>query len=146
VFHPRRFAGCPLALLELPVGASLSLYVAEGMRARLVGLAALPRVPGGLLMPRCRSVHTVGMRFPIDVVFLSWPPDPCGRVEVLAVRERLAPLRIASLAGAESARRRSSTAVAELAAGTAVACGLAAGAVLRLSRESAAAGRSRPPG
>jgi uncharacterized protein len=29
-----------------------------------------------LLIPRCRSVHTFGMRFPIDVVFLDrhgWP-------------------------------------------------------------------------
>jgi uncharacterized membrane protein (UPF0127 family) len=51
--------------------------------ARLLGLALLDRSEAGegLLIPRCRSVHTFGMRFPIDLVFLdanlrpvSWHP------------------------------------------------------------------------
>lgn len=33
--------------------------------------------PGeGLLIPKCNSIHTVGMHFPIDVVYL----DGCGKV------------------------------------------------------------------
>ena len=36
-----------------------------------MGLALLPALPAGhaLLFPRCRSVHTAAMRFPIDVAF-----------------------------------------------------------------------------
>lgn len=29
--------------------------------------------PGeGLLIPKCQSIHTVGMRFPIDVLYIDW--------------------------------------------------------------------------
>ena len=52
--------------------------VADSWWARLRGLAWRREPPDGwaLLFPRCRSVHTFGMRFPIDVVFLDrhgWP-------------------------------------------------------------------------
>jgi uncharacterized membrane protein (UPF0127 family) len=54
------------------------LVVAQARLARLRGLALRRHPPDGwaLLFPRCRSVHTFGMRFPIDVVFLDrwgWP-------------------------------------------------------------------------
>jgi uncharacterized protein len=41
--------------------------------SRLLGLALLDRdrVGPGLLIPRCRSVHTFGMRFSLDVYFLD---------------------------------------------------------------------------
>jgi uncharacterized membrane protein (UPF0127 family) len=26
----------------------------------------------GLLIPKCVSVHTIGMKFPIDVLFVDW--------------------------------------------------------------------------
>ena len=47
--------------------------VASTRRARLLGLAGLDReaVGGGLLIPRCASVHTFGMRFGLDLVFLD---------------------------------------------------------------------------
>lgn len=47
--------------------------VAASVRARLLGLALLDRsaAPHGLLIPRCRSVHTVGMRFALDLHFLD---------------------------------------------------------------------------
>jgi uncharacterized membrane protein (UPF0127 family) len=47
--------------------------VAETHRARLLGLAFLDREEAGegLLIPDCRSVHTFGMRFALDVVFLD---------------------------------------------------------------------------
>jgi uncharacterized membrane protein (UPF0127 family) len=65
--------------------------VATTARSRLLGLAGLRRTAAGpgLLIPDCRSVHTFGMRFPIDLVFLD--------ANLLAVRvcRRIAPRRIA---------------------------------------------------
>ena len=81
------------------------MFIARGPRARLLGLAGLDRLPSGaaLLIPRCRSVHTIGMRFPIDVVFLAGEGTPVG------VAERLPPGRFAG--------RRAARAVLETAAG-----------------------------
>jgi uncharacterized membrane protein (UPF0127 family) len=47
--------------------------VAVGFRARLLGLSLLApeRAGMGLLIPRCASVHTFGMRFALDFVFLD---------------------------------------------------------------------------
>jgi uncharacterized membrane protein (UPF0127 family) len=47
--------------------------VARGPLARLLGLALLERgeAGAGLLLPRCSSVHTFGMRFPLLIVFLD---------------------------------------------------------------------------
>lgn len=47
--------------------------MAIGFRTRLLGLAHLdPEGAGpGLLIPRCSSVHTFGMRFPLDLYFLD---------------------------------------------------------------------------
>jgi uncharacterized protein len=47
--------------------------VANRPLARLLGLALLDRERAGpgLLIPRCRSVHTFGMRFALDVAFLD---------------------------------------------------------------------------
>ena len=47
--------------------------VATGPIARLLGLAYLDReeAGAGLLIPRCFSVHTFGMRFALDIVFLD---------------------------------------------------------------------------
>lgn len=49
------------------------VYVAESARARLMGLAWLDDLPDGcgLLIPRCSSVHTFGMRFALDIDFLD---------------------------------------------------------------------------
>ena len=38
---------------------------------RLRGLLGRDGVEGALLLPHCRSVHTLGMRFAIDVAFLN---------------------------------------------------------------------------
>jgi uncharacterized protein len=46
-----------------------TLETAESMRAKLRGLLGRDGVDGALLIPRAKSVHTVGMRFPIDVAF-----------------------------------------------------------------------------
>jgi uncharacterized membrane protein (UPF0127 family) len=56
--------------------AGVSVPVAGTFRSRLLGLAFLDRANAGagLLIPRCRCVHTFGMRFDLDLVFL----DPEG--------------------------------------------------------------------
>jgi hypothetical protein len=48
---------------------------AKGLRARMLGLALLDELPShwGLHIPKCRSVHTFGMRFPLDLIWLG--PD-----------------------------------------------------------------------
>ena len=52
--------------------------VADSFRHRLRGLLAQPQLQAGqgLLLLNCNSVHTVGMRYAIDVAFL----DAEGRV------------------------------------------------------------------
>ncbi|HKH40550.1 MAG TPA: DUF192 domain-containing protein [Solirubrobacterales bacterium] len=47
--------------------------VATTRLSRLLGLALLSRerAGAGLLIPGCRSVHTVGMRFRLDLLFLD---------------------------------------------------------------------------
>ena len=39
----------------------------EGVARRAVGLIGRREFEGAMLFPRTRSVHTVGMRFPLDV-------------------------------------------------------------------------------
>jgi uncharacterized membrane protein (UPF0127 family) len=69
---------CSPARPWLPV----EIVIASSLRRRLLGLALRRNPPEGwaLLFPRCRSVHTFGMRFEIDVVFL----DASGRVLLIA--------------------------------------------------------------
>ena len=55
------------------LGGGIRLAVADAPVARLAGLAGLRTMPPrtGLLIPRCRSVHTFGMRFALDLVWLG---------------------------------------------------------------------------
>ena len=46
-----------------------ALEVADGHLSRLKGLLGRDGIDGALLLTPARSVHTVGMRFPIDVAF-----------------------------------------------------------------------------
>ena len=46
-----------------------SLEIARTRSARRKGLLGRDGFDGALLLPRCRSVHTFGMRFTIDVAF-----------------------------------------------------------------------------
>ncbi len=68
------------------------LPVAANRASRLLGLALLDRAAAGpgLLIPRCRCVHTFGMRFALDLVFL----DEAARA--VSVRRRVPPRRIAA--------------------------------------------------
>ncbi len=47
--------------------------MADSPLTRLVGLAGRRSLPRGraLVFPRCRSVHTFGMRFALDLVWLA---------------------------------------------------------------------------
>jgi uncharacterized protein len=56
---------------RLPGG--LRIAVARSRRARLCGLARLSELPPdrALLLERCRSVHTFGMRFALDLIWLD---------------------------------------------------------------------------
>lgn len=70
--------------------------VAVGFRPRLLGLARLDRAAAGpgLLLPRCSSVHTFGMRFDLDIYFL-------GRDgEILEMRRAVPPRRLVASRGA----------------------------------------------
>ena len=48
-----------------------ALEVAESFRDRLRGLLGRDGLDGALLLRPARSVHTIGMRFPIDVAFCT---------------------------------------------------------------------------
>lgn len=48
-----------------------TLERADSVRTRTKGLLGEPSYEGALLLERTRSVHTIGMRFPIDVAFCS---------------------------------------------------------------------------
>lgn len=120
----RRFESSPSVRLHTPSGRPLDIWVAESFRARLAGLAGLPRLAPGraLLLPGCRSVHTVGMRFAIDVAFVRWPPV-AGGCRVLAMRVEVPPFRLVAPPGLP----RGAVAALEVAAGTLVAGGACPG-------------------
>ena len=85
------------------------LTVADTHWSRLRGLMAtdVTRFPPGvgLWIVPCRGVHTFGMRFPIDVVYLN------GDNKVVYLQENLRPWRIAPV-------RLSAASVVELPPGT----------------------------
>jgi uncharacterized membrane protein (UPF0127 family) len=87
-------------LRRLPAATVLAheVRVATRPRARLLGLAYLDRaeVGGGLLIPRCSSVHTFGMRFPLDLLFLS------AGGEIASVRRALPSRSFAFCRGADA--------------------------------------------
>jgi uncharacterized protein len=87
VVRARRFRNLPSTVVlghEVPV--------ASGLRVRLLGLAHLDggEAGPGLLIPRCSSVHTFGMRFPLDLVFLDREGRPCS------IKREVPPRRFAS--------------------------------------------------
>jgi Uncharacterized ACR, COG1430 len=88
-----------------------------------VGLALADRPPDGrgLLIPRCASIHTFGMRFAIDVAFVAWPTTHrrVGPIRVLAVHEHVVPRRLVRLPLGECPAGRRRIAALELLAGDA---------------------------
>ena len=69
---PRRVA---LPGRDLPDG--LRVAEAHSRAARMKGLARLDAMPEQLALhiPRCRSVHTFTMRFPLDLIWLGKDGD-----------------------------------------------------------------------
>jgi uncharacterized membrane protein (UPF0127 family) len=111
---PRRLQRLPSSILD----DGLTVHEATTVVARLLGLAFLKRIPSdhALLIPHCRSVHTFGMRFPIDVVFLDEQGrtlrsernvKPCRVVtcrDAFAVLERVSPPSPPAVPASESKR------------------------------------------
>ena len=61
--------------------------IAHTAKARRKGLLGRDDVDGALVIRPCRNVHTVGMRFPIDVAF-------CDRYGFVLHKHTLAPRRV----------------------------------------------------
>lgn len=87
----KRFANLPLRSVH-----DLEVPVATGLRARTLGLSHLDREHAGpgLLIPRCASVHTFGMRFPLDLYFLD------AEGTVVSTRLAVPPRRFVACRGA----------------------------------------------
>jgi uncharacterized membrane protein (UPF0127 family) len=66
---PRRLERLPRTVLA----DDAVIHQANTLATRLLGLAFLRELPSGhaLFIPSCRSIHTFGMRFPIDVAFVD---------------------------------------------------------------------------
>lgn len=79
-------------------GRGLRIYEASAFRARLLGLAFLGSIPAGaaLHVDPCRSVHTFGMRFALDLIWLG--PDG----EVVDTDRDVQPRRMRSCRAARS--------------------------------------------
>ena len=109
--------------IETATGVTLapSVRCARSFLQRFVGLLAHRRLAqdqGMLLMPG-GSIHTLGMRFPIDAVFLD------AQFQILRIAARLHPHRVATAP-------RGTRFVLEVAAGRADACSLQCGQQLVL--------------
>jgi uncharacterized protein len=76
----------------------MELVVAHGVVARLRGLIGRREWPPGVALeiPRCRSVHTFGMRFALDLVWLD------ARRRVVRVDRGVPPCRVRGCWGARS--------------------------------------------
>ena len=87
---------------------ALKVYLACGFFKRLMGLLAFRplKESEGLLIKDCRSIHTMWMRYSIDIIFIN------KRGRVTAIYEDMAPFRF-------SPYIREASSVLELKAGSA---------------------------
>lgn len=99
----------------------LHVMIAASMFARMRGLLARPAIRSGeaMLLQGCNLIHTIGMRYPIDVVFLRRD----GRV--LKVAAAVPPRRMCGHLRAHY--------VLEMAAGEAARCAIAPGLSLPIT-------------
>jgi hypothetical protein len=97
---------------------------ARGPVSRLVGLIGRRELPTGeaLMIQGCAWVHTLFLRFPIDVVYVD------RDMRIIRIDRHLRPWSIGCPCGGTSS-------VIEIAGGTATDIGLAEGDFLRLSSE-----------
>jgi uncharacterized membrane protein (UPF0127 family) len=75
-----------------------TIFVARGPLARARGLIGRRSLPPGVALeiPRCRSVHTLGMRFALDLVWLD------GERRVVRIDRAVPPWRLRSCRQARS--------------------------------------------
>jgi hypothetical protein len=108
----------PAAAIDRRSGGVIAGQVmwADTVLTRLVGLLGRRELaPGAALwISPCKGIHTMGMRFPIDVVFLD------KDMRVVALRERVAPWRMTRIV-------MSASSVLEMAAGSIARTGVAVG-------------------
>lgn len=78
-----------------PLADDLTLIVASTRRSRMRGLAGLGALPAGhgLLLSPCRSIHTLAMRFALDLVWLDRDGVPLRLDEDVAPRRQRSCLR-----------------------------------------------------
>lgn len=115
----------PAQLLVDGAASGLALWVASNRRQRNTGLLGTDGLDGALWIRRCNWIHTFGMRYAIDVVYVT----RSGRVTAV----RTTP------PGRLGAPRLGASGVVEMPAGAARKAGIAPGAVL-------AVGPVAPPG
>ncbi|HEV7773264.1 MAG TPA: DUF192 domain-containing protein [Conexibacter sp.] len=89
---PRRLRRLPRARVSPSQLAHCDVRCARDPLARLLGLAGLRTLPPatGLVLPGTRSIHTFGMRFALDLVWLD------GEGRVARVDRGVRPWRIRS--------------------------------------------------
>ena len=77
------------------LSGGLKLIAASSRRSRVLGLARLDTLPAdhGLLLAPCRSVHTMTMRFALDLVWLDGDGRPVRLDEDVAPRRMRTCLR-----------------------------------------------------
>ena len=123
-----------LAVRNVTRGFTLGdqILLADGWWARLRGLLGRPAPAAGegLLLVPCRSIHMLGMRYPIDVAFLDRNRD------VRSLHHAVRP-------GLHTAGNRGAWCALELPAGTLAASGTEAGDRLDWSPAGDANGASR---
>jgi uncharacterized membrane protein (UPF0127 family) len=87
-----------LRALQLTRLLGFEVPVATTRLSRLLGLALVSRerAGAGLLIPRCRSVHTFGMRFRLDLLFID------EQERVVEIRRDVGPGRIVRCAEASA--------------------------------------------
>jgi uncharacterized membrane protein (UPF0127 family) len=100
------------------------LAIADTFWSSLLGLMGKPDLPqgSGLLLIPCQSVHTMGMRFPIDVIFMD------KRGMIIHLVENMKPWRV-------SKHFLKSRCVLELSAGTISATGTMLGDIVEIIPE-----------
>jgi uncharacterized membrane protein (UPF0127 family) len=84
--------------------------VADSLRARQLGLSLLRRGAAGegLLIPRCRCVHTFGMRFALDLVFIDEKGGPIAIRRAVPVNRVITCRRAVAVLELPSCDRRTS--------------------------------------
>jgi uncharacterized protein len=109
---------------SVPDGRTLidPLHIPQGARERMRGLLGFSGLGDteGMWFPKCRIIHTLGMQFPIDLVYLT------EAMEVCKVVEALRPTRLSACLAADS--------VIELNAGAAKRLELEPGTRIRIVR------------